>query len=179
MWGISCLRLQCLVPTWPSSSAHCSTLSHYAAAPRRDTKPQWRLFSSRGCCSYKSSSDSCFAHLCLISRPCPFFFPPQTPYAGRFLPACVTVKPAAAAAAAEERSPGSPSMALSLPLGDNAFFPCHKADAVLWQHNAGPIRNCLPCERHTGIGPPSTVWGFLPCHSIMSTYWKGKRSGQL
>lgn len=40
--------------------------------------------------------------------------------------ACVTVK-----ASAAERSPGCPSMALSLPLGDNAFFPCHKADAVL------------------------------------------------
>lgn len=41
----------------------------------------------------------------------------------------VTVKVSEAAAA--ERSPGCPSMALSLPLGDNAFFPCHKADAVL------------------------------------------------
>lgn len=41
-------------------------------------------------------------------------------------PACVTVK-----ARAAERSPGRPSMALSAPRSDNAFFPCHKADALL------------------------------------------------
>lgn len=49
-------------------------------------------------------------------------------------PACVTVK-----ARAAERSSGRPSMALSAPRSDNAFFPCHKADALLWQDNAGPI----------------------------------------
>lgn len=124
MWGISCAHLQCLVPTWPSSSAHCSTLSHYAAAPRPDTKPQWRLFSSRGFCSYKS----CFAHLCLISRPCSFISAADLGAGAACrsfdhnLPACVTVKAPATAAAVAERSPGSPSMALSLPLGDNAFF---------------------------------------------------------
>lgn len=90
MWGISCLCLQCLVPTWRNSSAHCSTLSHYTAAPRLDTKPQWRLFSSRGFCSYKSSSDSCFAHLCLISRPCPFISAAEL-YAGRLTTTCQPV----------------------------------------------------------------------------------------
>lgn len=88
--------------------------------------------------------------------------------------ACVTVK-----ALAAERSPGCPSMALSLALGDNAVFPCHKADAVLLQHNTGPIWNCLPCERHTGIRMPTTVWGFLTCHSIMSTHWKEKGQAAL
>lgn len=153
MRGIFCLCLHSV--SFPPGQAPVLTAVFWPttlAALRPDTKPHWRLFSSTEVMRWIDLVCAAQAFYCqtwpdykvpLSLDSCV----PMLHFSGRLLrnlnvgvvrrsfdhhppDTSVTVKVSETAAAAE-RSPGCPSMALSLPLGDNAFFPCHKADAVL------------------------------------------------
>lgn len=145
MRGIFCLRLHSvsfppgLTPVltaalWPSMLLHWDhkqSLIRDFLAPLKLCSVLTSLcstgFCSQTCPDYKASLsfDSC-APMFHFSGPAVFCVRVACRSFDHHPPARVTVKFSAA-----ERSPGRPSMALSLPLGDNAFFPCHKADAVL------------------------------------------------
>lgn len=141
MRGIFCLRLHSVsfppgrapvltAAFWPTMLLHWDRIQ----SPIRDFSAPLKLcgiltnFCSAGFCSqtwpnYKVP----LVHLCFIFPPWPSYSQPQCQSSMQV----VWPPPTSLCHGQSLSSPGCPSMALSLPLGDNAFFPCHKADAVL------------------------------------------------
>lgn len=185
MWGISGLRLQCLVPTWPCSSAHCSIVQRYD----RDTKPQWALLKVLlkfgGIARPAEALNVDNAPPALVSSTytfdsplttsptstltaCPFCSVLQLKSEGGVVwPQLFSLVVRASTAAIVQRSSsreGQHWLFFNGSFnGDNAFFPCHKADAVLWQRTmASPSETVYHVKGTPGSRCPALCGPFSP-----------------